>query len=250
MKNFRTPGLSESVRKRPQRVHPLDGKEETAFIVVVDERLSLSVIGVQSLTNDIFLVVGALNEIGTAGIAFTVDFGRHGDFMEHGAAGTAAESSDDAGDEFFVGDIDEDDGVNFFTGRFEGVGLCDRPGIPVEEVSVIFGGESLGDNTIDEFIGNELPRRNIGISFLSEFRPFAAGSAEHVAGGNMRDGHRGREGFSLSSFTAARRPHKNDTSFHYLNTLSHWAAAVIRTRNDAAARIRRFCANADDWTGH
>ena len=171
----------------------VDGVEEAAPAVVVDEGEGLAGVDVEAVADGGRVVVLADGEGGAAGVAEAVALGGEGGEVEGGAAGGADAAAGDAGHEDVVGDFEEEGAaeVDAFAREkvAEEVGLGEGAGEAVEEEDVGggVGVEDFFDHLGDEGVGDEVAGVHVGFGLEAGGGALLDGTAQEVAGGEVAD---------------------------------------------------------------
>ena len=175
--------------------------------VKIDQHFGLLVVNGKAFFDGFFFVVVALNQIFAGYVVFAFDFGRIvGNVV--GAAGSQVDAAAaHAVDNHAVRYVDFNHGVQIhacFNHRF---GLCQRAreAVKQETVFAVVLRDAFFHHANDDVVAYQAAFVNDFFRFQTQRRACFNRSAEHVAGGNLRNAERSSDELSLSAFARARR---------------------------------------------
>ena len=136
--------------------------------------------------------------------------------MEGRAAGGADPTAAHALHNLLIGNFQGDHGVKGDARLFQGLGLGNGAGHPVQDKAVLAVRfrQAFGDHPDDNFIGHQLAGIHICLGLQANGSPVFHRSPENVAGGDGGNVELLIQNLSLGAFAGARRAQKNQ--FHLI----------------------------------
>src|SRR5574343_788114 len=202
--------------------------------VEVDQRLGLRVVDFEALLDGFFLVVIALNQVFTGHVILALDVPR----VELDVVGTARRqvgtATGHALDDVAVRHVDFEHEFDRHTGILHGLSLRNGARETVEQVAVlaVVLGQAILDHADDDSVRHQAARVHVLLGFEAKRGAGLDLSAQHVAGGNLRDAELLADESSLRSLTGARSAQQNqfhEKSLWFL--FQFWFVILVVTRH-------------------
>ena len=188
----------------------IQSRDQALLAIKVQQGIGVRVIGSQSVSNGLLLVVRSLHQWLTGDIVLHVDLWRLKVLVVHATTGLMDVSTRDSSHNGLVLHVQRNHTVQGLTPLFQHalqrLGLWHRSGITVDNVTVlaVLRVQVVSDDTGDNVIADQLTGIHLGLGSLAHLRTGLDGSSQNVTSGQVANTVELAQLLSLSALTGAR----------------------------------------------